>query len=179
MKQVLTIVITALVISLTFIQSNSTQASTHQQIDLTIGLLKAKHSQKCLDESTNTNANGANIHQWNCHSGDNQIWHLEYVETVNGKPYYQIKAQHSGKCVDVKDASRNNGANIHQWTCEQVDNQLWTRHWPDHNSNYFELRAKHSGQCLDVSEASNDNGANVHQWDCVGGANQLWLHTEP
>jgi alpha-galactosidase len=36
--------------------------------------LIAQHSNKCLDVSGASTANGATIHQWTCGSGTNQQW---------------------------------------------------------------------------------------------------------
>ena len=40
-------------------------------------------------------------------------------------PNYQIKAVHSGKCLDVAAASHENGGNVQQWNCDGVPNQKW------------------------------------------------------
>lgn len=48
------------------------------------------------------------------------------VTGVGGGPYYNLVARHSGKCLDMKDASTANGARIIQWPCGTGSNQqLW------------------------------------------------------
>ncbi|MCD9188596.1 MAG: RICIN domain-containing protein [Pyrinomonadaceae bacterium] len=132
--------------------------------------LIAKHSNKCLDVNGGSGGDGANVHQWSCHGGNNQKWRLEPVKTLGN--YYRILAHHSGKALDVSGISTATGANVHQWEWWMGNNQLWEL-IPKGNG-YYMLKARHSGKCLDVSGVSTANGANVYQWDCHGGDNQLW-----
>lgn len=132
--------------------------------------LIAKHSNKCLDVNGAASGDGANVHQWGCHGGNNQKWRLEPVFTTGN--YYRILAHHSGKALDVWGISTANGANVHQWEWWMGNNQLWEL--IPRGNNYFMIRARHSNRCLDVSGAGTGNGANVQQWDCHGGDNQLW-----
>ncbi|MBB5894370.1 RICIN domain-containing protein [Kutzneria kofuensis] len=83
-----------------------------------------------------------------------------------------IVARHSGKCLEVSDASVADGANVDQWTCTGSTNQQWSFYYV--NDNEYLMVARHSGKCLQVSDASVADGANVDQWTCDGRANQLW-----
>jgi len=40
----------------------------------------AQHSGRCLDVAGKSQNNGAAIHQWDCHWGNNQRWLLERIE---------------------------------------------------------------------------------------------------
>jgi len=128
----------------------------------------SKNSGKCLDVAGADTNNGANVQQWDCHTGANQLWTL----TDKGGGYYLIKANHSGRCLDVAGWGRSNGTNVIQYDCHGGDNQLWTP--VSQGGGYYLLKDKHSGMCLDVSGVSKDRGANVFQWQCHGGDNQLW-----
>jgi hypothetical protein len=86
--------------------------------------------------------------------------------------YYEVRVNHSGKCLDVDNASTDDGANVKQWTCAGVPQQHWQLVLV--GPNLFELRARHSGKCLDVDSASTDDGANVKQWTCAGVPQQRW-----
>lgn len=44
--------------------------------------------------------------------------------------YYEIVAEHSGRCLDVQDASRAHGANVLQAICKDRPNQIWRRRTP-------------------------------------------------
>ncbi|MDQ5987152.1 MAG: hypothetical protein CSYNP_02889 [Syntrophus sp. SKADARSKE-3] len=85
---------------------------------------------------------------------------------------YEIKAKHSGRCLDIAGVGMQNAANAQQWDCHGGPNQQWTL--TDKGGGYFLVIAKHSGKCLDVTGPSTADGANVYQWDCHGGDNQLW-----
>jgi hypothetical protein len=49
------------------------------------------------------------------------------VTGVGGGPYYNLVARHSGKCLDVADASTVNGARLIQWPCGTGANQRFQR----------------------------------------------------
>ena len=86
--------------------------------------------------------------------------------------YYQIVARHSGSCLDVEQASLQDGANVSQYHCWGGTNQQW--YLRPVGSGYYEVIARHSGKCLDVEQASLQDGANVSQYHCWGGTNQDW-----
>lgn len=132
-----------------------------------IHTLRARHSGRCLDVAGVGRDTGANVHQWDCHGGDNQKWRF----MARGGGYYQIAAVHSDKCLDVAGVGMGNGDNIHQWDCHGGDNQLWKP--VGIGGGAYRIGTKHSGKCLDVVGAG--NGTNVIQWDCHDGDNQQWM----
>lgn len=73
---------------------------------------------KCLDVSGVSSSNGAAVHQWDCHNGNNQRWRLQ-----SSGSNYQLVAHHSGKCLDVSGVSTANGAALNQWDCHGGTNQ--------------------------------------------------------
>lgn len=83
---------------------------------------------------------------------------------------YQLRAKHSGKCLDVDGWGMHNGAKITQWNCHGGNNQRFRI--LDGGNGYWMLQSVHSGKCIDVSDVSTREGAIVHQWDCVNGDNQ-------
>jgi len=83
-----------------------------------------------------------------------------------------IVGKGSGRCVDVSEWERRNGAKIHIWRCgNNQGNQMW---YLKRAGRYYLIISIHSGKCLDVKDWNRSNGAIVHQWDCHGGANQQW-----
>ncbi len=82
--------------------------------------------------------------------------------------FLAIVNQHSGKCLDVVDASSADQAKVQQFHCHLGSNQRWT-----FNQN-GEIINQQSGKCLDVVDASSADQAKVQQFHCHGGANQLW-----
>ncbi|MFF5208020.1 RICIN domain-containing protein [Streptosporangium sp. NPDC000396] len=93
------------------------------------------------------------------------------AETVR---YYEVVVEHSGKCLDVQDASRAHGADVIQGKCLDGYNQQWSL--VPVGGGYYKLVARHSGKCLDVQDASPAHGANVLQATCSNeyDYNQQW-----
>ena len=81
-----------------------------------------------------------------------------------------LQARHSGKCLDIKSASNNNGAPLIQWNCHGGYNQKF--HFLHVGGGDYNIIAAHSGKCLDVNGASTSNLADIIQWPCHGGNNQ-------
>ncbi|MFD5649627.1 ricin-type beta-trefoil lectin domain protein [Streptomyces sp. NPDC127039] len=77
-----------------------------------------------------------------------------------------IVGVHSGKCMDVKGASRKDGAPIQLYTCNGTEAQAWTIHKDG------TIRAM--GRCLDVQYAKTENGSLLGLNTCHGAANQRW-----
>ena len=61
-----------------------------------------------LEVSGISYANGANIYQWNCNGGGNQVFNWVGNRLV---------VLHSGQCVNVFGAETQDGANVVQWPC--------------------------------------------------------------
>ena len=82
-----------------------------------------------------------------------------------------IRAQHSGKYLDVSGNSQDDRAQLIQWPLHGGKNQqfkLVSAADPD----YVHIQARHSGKYLDVSGNSQDDGAQLIQWPLHGGKNQ-------
>ena len=124
-------------------------------------LLKSSHRDNfCLDVPRADTANGVQLHAWDCHGGDNQLF--TYT------PNQELKLKHSGKCLDVAVASKDNGGIVHQWDCHGGDNQKWIY-------DNGQWKPKHApGKCLDIVAAGKANGSLMQIWDCHGGDNQKW-----
>jgi hypothetical protein len=91
---------------------------------------------------------------------------------LSGSVTYTIKPGNSGLCVDVTGASKADGANIEQWTCNGHTNQQWTAR--DVGGGVFEIAAISSGKCLDVVGGGLSSGVNVQQLTCQGTSSQRW-----
>nr|WP_166641428.1 RICIN domain-containing protein [Amycolatopsis sp. SID8362] len=91
-----------------------------------------QQSGKCLEVAGASTADGAAIQQGSCGAGAaNQQFTLRKVTySGNDAHDYQLVARHSGKCVDVNQASTAVRAQLIQWTCRAVTqgsplNQTW------------------------------------------------------
>ena len=82
----------------------------------------------------------------------------------------------AGYCLDVAEASAENGAVVGQFTCHGGDNQLWYLDRTDVVSGGWQVRNKNSGKCLaPAAAASSFNGAQILQSTCdKADANSLW-----
>lgn len=93
-----------------------------------------------------------------------------------GTIFYNIKVQHTGKCLDIDTVGGiGNSQKAQQWAClgPNQHNQLFVL-VPQPNDK-VKIRAVHSNRCLDIQGANPNNGANVIQFTCVAGAkNQEW-----
>lgn len=119
------------------------------------------NSGKCMSvEGGGSTSNGANVIQWSCNDGGEQLWYWSGSRLKNRK---------SGKCLSVSGGgSTANGAELVQWTCNDGGEQSWDA------SNGYLVNAK-SGKVASVSGGgSTANGAKVIQWAANSGSEQGW-----
>jgi Ca2+-binding RTX toxin-like protein len=142
--------------------------------------IRSVHSDKCADVKDISVSNGALLQQWECWQGLNQLWQFEKIrESFWGKPIYQIRSVNSGKCLEAKDWSTDNGTPIQQWECHGGDNQLWRLEKT--NGNYQLVNENTIGflglgkKCLDVQDWGTSDGVPLQLWDCHDGENQQWI----
>ncbi|MFC0114820.1 RICIN domain-containing protein [Kibdelosporangium aridum] len=97
--------------------------------------------------------------------------------TASAAVYFQIRAQHSDKCLDVYNASVLDNAPVVQWTCfgSSQANQLW-KLVDIGNGLHYKVAALHSNKCLTVPGSAMNDGAAAVQFTCFNPspANQLW-----
>ncbi|MFS8071285.1 MAG: RICIN domain-containing protein, partial [Byssovorax sp.] len=96
-------------------------------------------------------------------------------DAITSGAVYSIKGVQSGKCVGVSSASKSDGANVDQSTCDGSSFQQWKL--SALGNDVFKITAQHSGKCLDIKYDSTANGANVQQMACDGAADQKWRVT--
>lgn len=104
---------------------------------------------------------------WNDGSGG-------YVERPNGRVRYSgpITNEETGKVLDVAGWSREDGANVQQWSFAGQQNQRWDV--IDVGRGEVAIVSQNSGRVLDVSGFSTSNGGNVQQYRWSGQNNQRW-----
>ncbi|GAA0703543.1 hypothetical protein GCM10010193_68040 [Kitasatospora atroaurantiaca] len=78
----------------------------------------------------------------------------------------QIISVANGKCVDVKDGSKSDGAPIQLYSCNGGANQLWKLE--------ADGTVRSMGRCMDVQYAKTDNGSVLGLNTCHDGTNQKW-----
>jgi hypothetical protein len=89
------------------------------------GTIRSEMNWKCLDVNgaLQGGKNGQNVQLWDCHGGLNQRWVYGPNDTI-------ISAAPGGKgywCLDVKERSKKDKANVHIWQCAdgKQGNQSW------------------------------------------------------
>ena len=128
--------------------------------------LIARHSGKCLDIPSQSQAIGQELAQYTCNGGNNQrFWARDA-----GGGHVRLVTRHSSLCLAVSGGSTANAAHVVQETCGSGAEQQWLL--SDAGGGYVTLTARHSGKCLDVSDESTADSARLIQYDCTGGANQ-------
>lgn len=132
------------------------------------GGIVSRLSNKCLDVEGASNRNAANIQQWGCSGGSNQLWDIVDL----GRGEYSIMSQRSNKALTVGGGS-SDGANVEQSRWQGGDNQRWRLERAGNGA--YRIISTATNSCLDVEGAKREDGANIQVWGCSGGANQAWL----
>lgn len=109
-----------------------------------------------LDVAGPSVENGANIHAWEVlRDSKNQMF--RFVRTADG--YYNIRAVHSGKSVDIYGNGTAEDTNVQQFEVNGSDAQKFT---VVHNSNdTYSFYSKTTVKCIDIANGKAANGTNV------------------
>lgn len=84
----------------------------------------------------------------------------------------ELKAVHSGKCMDISGVSYSDGAGVQQYACSGGGNQKFTVEAQANNT--YRLKASHSGKCLGVMYNATHDGAALEQRSCGSSNSQLF-----
>ncbi|TDV57494.1 RICIN domain-containing protein [Actinophytocola oryzae] len=116
-------------------------------------------SNRCMDVSGVSTAEGAQIHLWDCHGGTNQRW----TRTASG----EVRV-YGNRCLDVNGNGTANGTKIQIWTCNNSAAQHFT-----FNAN-GSIVGQGSGKCLDVASSGTVNGTLIQLYECNNSGAQRW-----
>ena len=133
------------------------------------GAIANVNSRLCLELAQGGAQEGVRVQQGDCR-GPRADW--DVLEMGSGE--FAIVKRTTGLVMDVKDASRDDGAVIQQWSWNQSGAQRWRL---DAKRPGLFLIINSSGKCLDVSGAAKNVGATILQYQCNGGDNQLFRLT--
>jgi hypothetical protein len=139
--------------------------------------IQFKHSGKCLNKPDLWTDDGWHVEQYDCLDwAATERWRLELVgdnrRDASGRPLYLIRNMQSGKCLNIWLASRDDGAEVVQYTCGQWWTG-WTNEWfsliqDSSDPRYYKIKNVNSGKCLNVQGARTDNTAPIIQYECDG-----------
>jgi hypothetical protein len=136
-------------------------SASPNQVVPPLGVLRTASGQ-CLDVEKRDND------AWTLTAGcnsdsDQQRWQLKRASNDQ----YVIGNLSTDGCLDVEDASRDDGARILQRTCHDADNQRWLVRWEPAG---FTLANVNSGMCATV-----EGDGKLRQRTCGVDTNQRWL----
>ena len=123
-----------------------------------------------LDVASASVENYANVQLGNAESPYSQRFEITYV----GGGYYKIIAEHSGKSIDVFSGWNTDGANVHQYTWNGSDAQLWK--FVDAGNDMYYIRSK-LGTVLGLSSENAALGTNVCMRSITRADSQKWKLT--
>jgi hypothetical protein len=132
-----------------------------------IYLVKAVHSDKCMQVIGARLVIGVNTEQWSC---DAAAKHQQWRFVAVGNGYYKIININSGKVLDVWGVSAADTMPLWQMDDYNRDNQKWKPVLQSDGS--YQLVALHSNKCGTVTNAATADGAGIAQYPCGTGANQ-------
>ena len=128
---------------------------------------------KVLDIAGGSENNGANLQIWNWDAVQQQKFEIIY--NASGK-YYEIRAYHSLKALDVAGDGKTDGSNVGQYERNSSEAQKWAL--KDAGNGYFYIIAVHSGLYLDIAGASTACGTNIQVFTGNGSRAQKFKFTK-
>ena len=130
--------------------------------------IRNEHSGLCLDDYRFDTTPGAEVRQWNCLEGANQLWEIRDL----GTGFAEIKNRHSGLCLDDYNWSTTPGAEVRQWTCNGLPVQQWSI--TDVGDGYSRIANRHSSLCIENKDSAQVDGAVIQQQTCTTSTAQRW-----
>ncbi|GAA0904151.1 pectate lyase [Virgisporangium aurantiacum] len=126
-----------------------------------------RHSGKAMDLWEWSTADNAPVNQFTRNDLAVQQWRFVSV----GSGYYQVRSVHSGKVLEVPNAS--DGSFLVQNTSSSSNTRQQFR-LADSDSGYVRFINRHSSKALDVWEWSTADGGRIAQFTDLNGWNQQW-----
>ena len=123
---------------------------------------------KCIDISGSSTADGAKVQEWDCNGTNAQKFHISPTDSG----YWKIINVNSQKGLDIKDVSTAANAVVQQWTYSGGTNQQFQ--FIARGSNQFSFHPRHTGMAVDLYWGTADNGTIIVQYPYGGTTNQLW-----
>ncbi|MDX3075635.1 ricin-type beta-trefoil lectin domain protein [Streptomyces sp. MI02-7b] len=138
-------------------QPTAGTSSTGAPADETVpdGAILNPASGRCIDNST---PNNTPLQVWDCTGSPQQTWQV--------MPDTSIRSV--GRCLDVVNGSRDDGAGIQLADCNGTGAQQFRF---DSAHRLVNLQA---GKCVTLEDASGANGTRLHLWTCGSAAGQKW-----
>jgi beta-glucanase (GH16 family) len=120
-------------------------------------VLRAVHSDKCVDVPRGAATDGLRLQQWHCNGSPAQRFLLRAV----GGPAVSLTNVSSQRALDVAERSTADGAPVQQWGYGGGENQKFEL--LEAGGGAFAIRALHSGKLLAVANDGTQDGAPLVQ----------------
>jgi hypothetical protein len=128
----------------------------------------------CIDDPSNSTANGTPIQLWQCNADNNQkIAAIRSTYTDGGYAWDELQFE-NGKCIDDPNGSIANGQYYQIWTCNGDRNQAF---YPQPDNGYENTWVQvTSGPAISIDDRnnSNTNGNEIQVWETNYGNSQIW-----
>ncbi|HNQ26899.1 MAG TPA: PQQ-dependent sugar dehydrogenase, partial [Aquaticitalea sp.] len=125
-----------------------------------------------MDISGASQANYADVIQWQTHNGTNQ----QFIVAPAGDNYYTIKAVHSNKNIDVEGQGQAPGTNVIQYQTNGTAAQLFALE--SLGNNQYAIKSKANNLYLGIQNNSTNNGASVKTYNNDGTDFFKWTFTD-
>lgn len=122
-----------------------------------------------LDVTGALNDDATNIQLYNNLYDDNQVFNVTYLNDG----YYKIINTKTGKSLDIASASAYKGANLQQYTYNNVNQQKWIIKNSGDGKNYY-ISSKNAGLYLTPDSTNIENYTNVYLTICDYSDQQQW-----
>jgi hypothetical protein len=131
--------------------------------------LVAKHSGKVLEAKDKSSARGATLQQNDALPFD-ESYHQQFEFVNCGERIYMLRVRHSKQVVDIKNSSKENGADVILWDQHETDNQRFHITDAGDGGIFIEvaypeklMKAGYTGKVLEIYGEEKGNGKPVKQ----------------
>ncbi|MBN9683458.1 MULTISPECIES: M57 family metalloprotease [unclassified Corallococcus] len=145
-----------------FTASDLTALSTLYPAAAVPSLVSGLASNRCLDVTGGSSAQGTSTQLWECNGTAAQQWTL----TAQGELRSNLAPN---LCLDVADGNPAQGTRVQIWGCNGTAAQRWTRVGSTLQSGLG------ANLCLDVFNADTTPGTRIQIWACNGTNAQNWF----
>ena len=121
--------------------------------------LRSFQNNKCLDDSSTRATDGANVHLWDCHGGQNQRWHMDGNGLIHSAVNYRM-------CVTLPGGGTWNGNSLKMAPCTGGADQRFT-----FDGDFIRLASNPSRA---IATYNSNNGSDIVIWDVLDKANHKW-----
>lgn len=129
-------------------------------------VLQNVHGDRVMDVAGSSTDDGAPIHLWDRHDGDNQQWRLHVVDDT----HVEIEGVQSGKLVEIAEASDDPGAVLKERDGEP------TQHWlvVEMQDGSVRFVNRESRNALEAQDGDPENSSGVVEAADAGQPHQQW-----